>query len=118
VRLYSASAARHSEDERERAIKELDAELRAWWDEWSQMFTEHTPHPRRVIDSFEHVELQFSYHSSMTLVHRMARPGMPCYGWSDEQCLENARSAIRIINEVAAESPEMAASGMLLWYSV
>jgi hypothetical protein len=113
VRLYSASAARHSEDDRERAIKELDAELRDWWDEWSQIFTVHT---RKVVDSFEHIELQFSYHSSMTLVHRMARPGMPSYGWSDEQCLENARSAIRMINGVVAENSEMASSGMLLWY--
>jgi hypothetical protein len=115
VRLYSASATRHSEDERERAIKDLDAELRAWWDEWSQMFTAQK-RDHRVVDFFEHVELQFSYHSSMTLVHRMSRPGMPSYGWSDEQCLENARSAIRIINDVVVENPEVASSGMLLWY--
>lgn len=68
VRLYSASAARHSVDDRERAIRELDAELRNWWDEWSQIFSADK---REYMDSFEHIELQFSYHSSMTLVHRM-----------------------------------------------
>jgi len=113
MRLYSASASRQTEEERERAIKDLDAGLRVWWSEWSQIFSE----PRNsVADSFEHIELRFSYHNSMTLVHRMARPGMPSYGWSDEQCLENSRAAIRMINGVVAEGSEVASSGMLLWY--
>jgi len=112
VRLYSASAARHSEEERERAIKELDADLREWWDEWSKIFTVQN---RKMIDSFEHIELQFSFYSSVTLVHRMARPGMPSYGWSDEQCLASARHAIQMIINIVADNPDMAQCGMLLW---
>ncbi|KAF8251343.1 hypothetical protein K440DRAFT_614442 [Wilcoxina mikolae CBS 423.85] len=112
MRLYSASASRQTEEERERAIKDLDSSLRVWWSEWSQIFSD----PRNsAVDSFEHIELRFSYHNSMTLVHRMARPGMPSYGWSDEQCLENSRAAIRMINGVVAEGSEVASSGMLLW---
>lgn len=67
VRLYSASALRHSADELEQAVKELDAELRDWWDEWSNIFKLEKDHP----NSFEDIELQFSFFSSMTLVHRM-----------------------------------------------
>ncbi|CCX32977.1 Similar to Uncharacterized transcriptional regulatory protein C11D3.07c; acc. no. Q10086 [Pyronema omphalodes CBS 100304] len=112
VRLYSAAATRHTEEEREAAIKDLDTELRIWWKEWAQIFVTGR---NAGFDSFEYIELQFSYHNSMTLVHRMARPGMPSYGWSDEMCLENSRAAIRMINGVVAEGSEVASSGMLLW---
>lgn len=113
MRLYSAAASRQTEDERERAIKDLDGELHAWWGEWSQVFSD--PRSNSAVDTFEHIELQFSYHNSMTLVHRMARPGMPSYGWSDGLCLENSRAAIRMVNAVVAEGSEVASSGMLLW---
>jgi hypothetical protein len=114
VRLYSASAAKQNEDEREDAIKHLDVELRGWWNKWSSIFVSQNP-GGSTIESFERIELQFSYHSSMALVHRMARPDMASYAWSDNLCLENARASIRMINTVVAQNEEIATGGMLLW---
>ncbi|TGZ79973.1 hypothetical protein EX30DRAFT_66309 [Ascodesmis nigricans] len=110
VKLYSASALRQTEREMAASIRDLDRALRDWWAEWEKDFDNEAT---RV--SFEYVELKFSYYSNMTLVHRMARPGMPDYAWSDKECLENARGAISTVNEVVERNAALATSGMLLW---
>ncbi|KAL7270001.1 hypothetical protein RUND412_007302 [Rhizina undulata] len=126
VRLYSANSGKQSDEEREKAIIELDAELRRWWEE-EKMFDKNGKGKEKeaidgasgsgqrekntALDSFSLMETRFSYFSNMTLVHRKARPG----GASEKICLESARECIRLINNVVENDVELANSGMLLW---
>lgn len=126
VRLYSASAVRLTEGERERNILELDAELRKWWDEKKPIFFnadgEKIGTPKGVdaanekpLDIFSRMELRFSYLCSLTLVHRTARPGMLGWAASERICLESARESIKVINEVVESNLDIANSGMIMW---
>ncbi|RPB08074.1 hypothetical protein P167DRAFT_539588 [Morchella conica CCBAS932] len=112
VRLYSASAARMTDEERDNNIATLDLELRNWWAEKKAIFfTPETGASDKPLDVFSRLELRFSYLCSLTLVHRTARPGAA----SERVCLESARESIVIINEVVESSFDIANSGMIMW---
>lgn len=111
VRLYSASAARMTDQERDNNIATLDLELRNWWAEKKAIFTPDTNASNKPLDVFSRLELRFSYLCSLTLVHRTARPGAA----SERVCLESARESIVIINEVVESSFDIANSGMIMW---
>jgi hypothetical protein len=111
VRLYSASAARMTDEERDNNIATLDLELRNWWAEKKAIFTPETGSSEKPLDVFSRLELRFSYLCSLTLVHRTARPGAA----SERVCLESARESIVIINEVVESSFDVANSGMIMW---
>ncbi|CUS14998.1 unnamed protein product [Tuber aestivum] len=123
MRLYSAAATRQETAEKEKAILELDLELRAWWTQSRAVFdtagssdgavSENGPSAPLAI--FSRLELKFSYLCSLTLVHRMARPDMAIWAKSDNLCLESARDSIRIINDVVECNLDVANSGMIIW---
>ncbi|RPA96270.1 hypothetical protein L873DRAFT_1811696 [Choiromyces venosus 120613-1] len=123
MRLYSAAAARQETAEKEKAILELDLELRAWWTQSRTILdTAGGPDPAMnkgvpaaPLDIFSKLELKFSYLCSLTLVHRMARPDMTIWAQSDNLCLESARDSIRTINEVVECNLDVANSGMIIW---
>lgn len=123
MRLYSAAATRQETVEKEKAIVELDLELRAWWTQSGALFdTAGSPDatvkegtPTAPLAIFSKLELKFSYLCSLTLVHRMARPDMGIWAQSDSTCLESARDSIRIINEVVECNLDVANSGMIIW---
>jgi len=123
LRLYSAAATRQETAEKEKAIVELDLELRAWWTQSGAVFdtaggldaTINEGVPTAPLAIFSKLELKFSYLCSLTLVHRMARPDMGIWAQSDGNCLESARDSIRIINEVVECNLDVANSGMIIW---
>lgn len=121
IRLYSASAVRQGKAEKEKAIQDLDLELRAWWTQSRSIFdpvevergqAAGEPSP---IDIYSRLELRFSFLCSLTLVHRMATPDMATWEQSERQCLESARDSIRIINEAVDGNLDVANSGMIIW---
>ncbi|CAZ81579.1 unnamed protein product [Tuber melanosporum] len=123
MRLYSAAATRQETAEKEKAILELDSELRDWWTQSRAVFdTAGNPDaavnqgaPAAPLAVFSKLELKFSYLCSLTLVHRMARPDMAIWAESDNLCLESARDSIRIINEVVECNLDVANSGIIIW---
>lgn len=126
VRLYSASAARLTDEKRARVITELDGELRRWWEEKKPIFFNEdgtaADSPRsadgtgeKPLDIFSRMELQFSYLCSLTLVHRTARPGMLGWAESESISLESSRQSIRIINQMVENNLNIANSGMIMW---
>jgi len=123
MRLYSAAATRQETAGKEKAIVELDLELRAWWAQSRAVF-DAVGSPGAAINEgaataplaiFSKLEQKFSYLCSLTLVHRMARPDMAIWVQSDSNCLESARDSIRIINEVVEGNLDVANSGMIIW---
>ncbi|KAI5805199.1 fungal-specific transcription factor domain-containing protein [Geopyxis carbonaria] len=118
VRLYSAQAATSTPTQLEAAIVDLDAELRAWWDQWgylSALLESDAAKRTPALALFEHLQLRFSHYNSETLIHRMARPGMGCYKASEAKCLDSARAAIRMVLDVVQTHPDLASSGLLIW---
>lgn len=117
IRLYSAQAAMQSEHDLGVAILELDREVDGWWERWSDTVNYlNKDRSFKTIDLFEHVQLKFGYYSSVTLINRIARPGMAEYAQSQRKALESARAAIKMTMEVVASAPDLANTGLMLWY--
>jgi hypothetical protein len=116
VRLYSAQAAAQSQHDLEIAILELDREVDAWWEEHGEITDyERKGSPFRAIDYYEHVHLKFTYYTGVTLINRMARPGMSIYASSEQKALDSARAAIKLTMQAVANSPDLGNTGLLLW---
>ena len=109
LRLYSAVAQQQPEAERACAIEELDKAMNAWWDTTQRIIT---PTTTDAINAYEQLELKFSFHSAMTLIHRQSRPSNT---WSAAACLQHARAALQTVTDTIAGNLYAATSGMLLW---
>ncbi|KAF8461998.1 fungal-specific transcription factor domain-containing protein [Kalaharituber pfeilii] len=149
ARLYSASAGRMGAEERTAVIRELDQELREWWKADGEKVGQanqrreedrSTKSPSRdnadsrssgngeelddddemLEQSFSQLEILFSYHNSLMMVHRMAPTvpsgiTSPAAAESSKICLASARISIQLINHAIVTNKALAASGMLLW---
>ena len=109
-RLYSATANASGPDERRAAVVELDGQLRRWSADNSKLKADWPPNIME--EKYVEVELRFTYHLSLLLIHRVDHGSGT---QSEDICLDSARNAIGAIQMTVAEDSDLAESGLLLW---
>ncbi|KAF3934038.1 hypothetical protein ABW19_dt0202548 [Dactylella cylindrospora] len=111
MRLYSASACKASDEERQRAAKELELELRVWWAQ-NGAGLQLIPSIGLFEKQYLELEIKFSFHNSMIMIHRVNKGGGPL---SENICLNSARTSVQLIKQTLDVSNEAADGSVLLW---
>lgn len=111
MRLYSASACRASDEERQRAAAELELDLRNWWAQ-NGAGLEQLPAIGLFEQRYIELEIKFSFHNSMIMIHRVNRAGGEL---SEAICLDSARMSVQLIKQTLATDNELADGSVLLW---
>jgi hypothetical protein len=111
TKLYSASAAQQSDEERQTCVTELDQELKLWWEEKaSVLLNQEFPGVWEKIA----VEMQMvlNYHNTMIMIHRVNRGE----GHESERlCLESARESLKLAENAINSPASYRERRLILW---
>ncbi|EPS37561.1 hypothetical protein H072_8739 [Dactylellina haptotyla CBS 200.50] len=111
MRLYSASACRASDEDRQHAAKELELELRNWWAQ-NGAGLQLIPSIGLFEKQYLELEIKFSFHNSMIMIHRVNKGGGEL---SEAICLDSARTSVQLIKQTLEVNNEAADGSVLLW---
>jgi len=111
MRLYSASGCRASDEERQRAAAELELDLRNWWAQ-NGAGLEKMPTIGLFEQKYIEMEIKFTFHNSMIMIHRVNRGGGEL---SEAICLDSARTSVQLIKQTLTHNSGMADGSVLLW---
>ncbi|KAF3929033.1 hypothetical protein ABW20_dc0102162 [Dactylellina cionopaga] len=111
MRLYSASACRASDEDRQHAAKELELELRNWWAQ-NGAGLQLIPSIGLFEKQYLELEIKFSFHNSMIMIHRVNKGGGEL---SEAICLDSARTSVQLIKQTLEVNHEAADGSVLLW---
>ncbi|KAK6529940.1 hypothetical protein TWF281_009090 [Arthrobotrys megalospora] len=111
MRLYSASACRASDEDRQHAAKELELELRNWWAQ-NGAGLQLIPSIGLFEKQYLELEIKFSFHNSMIMIHRVNKGGGEL---SEAICLDSARTSVQLIKQTLEVNNDAADGSVLLW---
>ncbi|EWC43735.1 hypothetical protein DRE_07395 [Drechslerella stenobrocha 248] len=111
MRLYSASACRASDEDRQHAAKELELELRNWWAQ-NGAGLQLIPSIGLFQKQYLELEIKFSFHNSMIMIHRVNKGGGEL---SEAICLDSARTSVQLIKQTLEVNNQDADGSVLLW---
>ncbi|KAK6334599.1 hypothetical protein TWF718_010056 [Orbilia javanica] len=111
MRLYSASACKASDEDRQHASKELELELRNWWAQ-NGAGLQLIPSIGLFEKQYLELEIKFSFHNSMIMIHRVNKGGGEL---SEAICLDSARTSVQLIKQTLEVDNDAADGSVLLW---
>ncbi|RVD83604.1 uncharacterized protein DFL_007987 [Arthrobotrys flagrans] len=111
MRLYSASACKASDEDRQHASKELELELRNWWAQ-NGAGLQLIPSIGLFEKQYLELEIKFSFHNSMIMIHRVNKGGGEL---SEAICLDSARTSVQLIKQTLEVNNDAADGSVLLW---
>lgn len=109
--LYSASACGASDEVRQRSVAELELELRDWWEQ-NGAGLRLIPTIGLFEKQYLELEIKFSYHNSMIMIHRVNKGGGKL---SEDICLTSARTSVQLIKQTLEVNNDAADGSVLLW---
>lgn len=108
--LYAVEASRKTDAERRKAIVQMDAELRDWWNLHKDIIRQEKIDGAKIEDLVG-AELSFCFYNSRIMVHRAGSiPGRK------SECLDDARACIAIMEKMNMARGSIAGSFVLRRY--
>lgn len=114
--LYSAKALKQDDASRRKISQQLDGQVRTWWAESGMTVfdgcADNAPHSQL---EYAKLELEFNYHSTLIMIHRVYRVDRGRCEISKKVSLAESRAAISVIRAAISKNKSLAENSTTLW---